>query len=268
MYSCLSKKYSLWHCSFQWHYDKLVYDAEVGKMKEQCGGCLVERGRSRDTTAVTGVRDAVIDAGTYRCPIGSAGWCPEAWSVCSLNPPASCSAAKFPWLWVMTGCPRYRRGRFLDQSSLKGLHGPFSQGLCWYWWSVLLPQALMKPEVNVDVCGVCCHLKTFWCLWSMLWMQAMFASLILQQQGVVLTSEAHVTTEGHVDVHCLCNCLKHCLLTSMSLSPQRAMLMFVSSVFTWGHVDIHGSSCCWELCLGHGPDVAGGVLMNIGHVTT
>lgn len=50
----------------------------------------------------------------------------------------------------------------------------------------------------------------------------MFGSLILLQPGVVLTSGARVTTEGHVYVHRLCHCLKHCLLISMVPEPSES----------------------------------------------
>lgn len=58
MYRCLGKKiYSVIHCSFQRHQDEQIFNGDVGKMEELSRECIVERGRIRDETALTGMRE-------------------------------------------------------------------------------------------------------------------------------------------------------------------------------------------------------------------
>lgn len=52
--------------------------------------------------------------------------------------------------------------------------------------------------------GLWSHLRQCWCSWAMLPPTATSWFMVLLQLGIILRSVGHVTTEGHVDVHCLC----------------------------------------------------------------
>ena len=55
-------------------------------MEEQSSVCMVERGRTKDQKAVTGIEKAEADEGTCSCPVGLSGLCAATWSLCILSP--------------------------------------------------------------------------------------------------------------------------------------------------------------------------------------
>lgn len=97
---------------------------------------------------------------------------------------------------------------------------------CWYQWFMLLPEAIWMPmtcahiEGQIDVqspffpwgpgwsscdhlcvCGLCCHLRTCWWLWS--WMLGgqcccLWSALPLE---AVFRSMVHAAPREHVEVH-------------------------------------------------------------------
>lgn len=71
------------------------------------------------------------------------------------QPPEPATGHGHPLDLVNDGGPRRGTFHFLDCSSSKDHFGPrFHRRLCWCLWSVMLPQAAMKPEVHV-VLGIC-----------------------------------------------------------------------------------------------------------------
>lgn len=64
---------------------------------------------------------------------------------------------------------------------------------------------------HIDVCGLCCHQRPWWCLWS-----------VIQPRA-----------KGHVDIHGL-------------LLPEVTQITMVHADITH-HVDVHDPCCCWLL---------------------
>lgn len=170
-------------------------------------------------------------------------WFALAWSWCRLrlSPPNTLAIHKIALALDGDRGLRWRIVFVLDWISSKNHYGLWSQQrLRWYMWSMLLPQALMKPRFHVDfmqsvllltealvissgfaapgdhfgVIVLCSHLRLYWGPSSVLPLRAMSES--------VLMFLVHVTTEEHVDVYSLCCSPRPCWC-SRSRLPLRAL---------------------------------------------
>lgn len=94
--------------------------------------------------------------------------------------------------------------------------------------------------------GLCWHVRSCWCPWSMLLLRIMSGFVVLLQAGVTLIPLVHVTTKGHVNVCDLC-CHQGPWL-SVVLLQLGTMLMLMANVTIKGHVDIRVPCCCLKPC--------------------
>lgn len=145
------------------------------------------------------------------------------WSLsrCRLNP-QTCQLA----VWSS-----WKKADFLGWAFSKDHnYRQFYQRPCWCVWSMLLPQAPIKPENHVDICGlghclgevlglcclrdlvdisgICSYLTPHWGPWTMEPLKTRNRSVVLIWPGDMMMCVGHISTEAPADFHGLGYCPK------------------------------------------------------------